>query len=194
MCHAPSVLTTNDHRLRAFLFRLVWFLSPQLAHFDFQAYCEDIFASQLFAPLWVRFVSIGNHGLGKPMGTRGQRWMRAAFFLRRSLYHAAHINARKTGGLPKLTTADVQALPEQLRKPEAADYTSRPKPRASDLSEAPVEALQALKLNGRTQRHPLTAYFPWLENAEVAEDIAKTWNELVDHNEHTKVRCNCGEC
>lgn len=41
---------------------------------------------------------------------------------------------------------------------------------------------------------PVKRYFPWLEDAELAGQVADAWNEVVKRGEADKIKCPCKKC
>lgn len=51
----------------------------------------------------------------------------------------------------------------------------------------------AIELAGE-ERQPIELYLPWLEEAELAQQVADAWNAVVDRGEADVVKCWCDLC
>lgn len=44
------------------------------------------------------------------------------------------------------------------------------------------------------ENEPIQRYLPWLEVAELAQEMADAWNVVVEHREADVVKCECEKC
>lgn len=127
---------------------------------------QDPFALPQLVPFWV---GIQDWGPGQPVGQGYTKWLGAAAELRRALSHAYIQHAK---GRRQLTTADIQALESYL--------TVISPPRNSPLT--------------KQERIPFALYIPWLEDEDLAEQVADAWKAVVARGEADVVKCVCLTC
>lgn len=196
-CDDVEEFEQPEDRLRALLYSLV-LRTPKLKSFDFSEDCASLSATRSLAHLWIRI-----HAIFPIMITPrapARKWLRAALSLRPTLWH---ITSTRHSQDPKLATEDVQAIPEQLRNQRTPTVIHSRVTFVDDFAgEAAASILYSSyssssndpPATNETKEHPLSAYFPWLEDHEVAGRIACTWNMLVDEGKHNDVKCECGAC
>lgn len=139
---------------------------------------EGPFAVRTLLPFWVGIDSWSREAW-RSEALFG--WPGAAQSLRPLLAHASLWLGSITPTIPRddrhLTRQNIQMLPTYFKQEGA---------RLRD----------AFKRECRQPRHPcpIEQYLPWLEDAELAEQVAGAWNAVVERGGVDKVVCQCKRC
>lgn len=129
-----------------------------------------------------------------------ERWSTAASTLRPALAHASRWLPRSTpDGF--LTRKDVQALHAYFAIQGSLDFTGEEQRIAAHdkiIHYDPIQHPSLAKMDEDTrivQRSFFDLYLPWLaEDGELAQQVAGTWNAVVQRGQADVVKCRCRLC
>lgn len=120
-------------------------------------------------------------------------WVTAATMLRYALYHMSILPLSEREARPNatnsrlLTCGDAQAMRDEFK--------SNPLPQISEPHWALGFGLVEITATQRlVEGSTIDRYFAWLQGAELAQQVADAWNNVVQRGDADHRKCSCSKC
>lgn len=177
----------------------------KLKQLAFNGHIQRPFAVRALLPYWVRLDEWNIPGYR-------QGYMAAAPLLRPLLAHASlwlgTAEEHEDRHDRRLTREEIQTLKQyceshgvpKLRQPlafleeEDEDQDEEGHQELAEEQQEQGSKTQQAKPEDPNLNQPIELYLPWLEDAELAQQVANAWNAIAERGEADLVKCECEKC